>query len=142
MQAVHVILFCFGDKKVGVSNINVTLVVFRCVFKQLTFLNLSGNTALSNDGFLNVLKGLGTILQELDVSACGLSSPLSETILTEIKLLFQNEETLKLQKINLSHNLLDLNDKTKLVDGWNLLCKEGSTVSVNEQMCILCGVVT
>ena len=108
------------------------------------YVNLSGNTALCNKGLLSILRGHLSSLQRLDLSACGLASPLDQKIIDKLKLLSQSSETPQLQELDLSFNHLDCADKKRLAEAWNTRCQGNAAIYTGGagQMCLMCQVAS
>nr|XP_006824749.1 PREDICTED: tonsoku-like protein-like [Saccoglossus kowalevskii] len=87
--------------------------------ESLVSLHLSGNSKVSNYGVQNLLENIQDSfgsLEELDLSGCGLSSPLG-TLLLEAFSKKKNDKPL-LKQLRMPMNGISENDKQNLIDLW------------------------
>ena len=60
-------------------------------------------------------------LQKLNLSACGVTSPLDAMFFDAFKtLVFQNDRESSLTELDLSHNVISVFDKERLAEEWEL----------------------
>ena len=77
-------------------------------------------------------------LQKLNLSACGVQSPLDVTFFDALKsAVCQNDEDSSFTELDLSHNLLSAVDKERLVDEWELNSTGESLSCLKNNLCIL-----
>lgn len=92
-------------------------------------LDLSGNVNITSENLLQFLApATGKSLQHLDLSVCGLTSPLAINFA-------ENPQTLVVSKLlkflNLSHNSIEENDQEKLSQWWNSIWGKHSCVHLD-----------
>ena len=98
---------------------------------NIKHLNLSGNKRLTNDSLLHVLAQM-TSLQFLDLTSCGLTSPLP-TSLGNLHYSFPGN----LKFLNLSNNFLEDDDIIgTLANLWNSRWQEKSQVCMSKSIVI------
>ena len=109
----------------------------------LTVLNLAGNEKLGNkamEALSSVIRqGKAWTVHTLNLSACGITSPLEEETLRALRTLpIGVTEGTGLKELDLSHNSLSLEDKQQLVEEWDM-CSEGKSLSrIEGTLCVLC----
>jgi len=104
---------------------------------KLSSLSLAGNTRISNvgAGSLLIAANSSKALQKLNLSACGVTSPLDAAFFEALKTLtFQNNGSLT--ELDLSHNLISVVDKERLAEEWELNSTGESLSRLKDNLCI------
>ena len=77
-------------------------------------------------------------LHKLNLSACGIKSPLGKTFFDSLKTIAsQNIEEGCLRELNISHNLLSIEDKEQLAEEWSESCTGETSVCLENSLCVL-----
>jgi len=104
---------------------------------KLTSLILAGNGGINTVGTNSLLVAAkdSRTLQKLNLSACGLKSPLDTTFCDCFKTVAsQNFEEGCLRELDISHNLLSVEDKERLAEEWNSSCAGESSVCLENTL--------
>lgn len=83
---------------------------------------------------LTVVKDSRT-LRTLNLSACGVKSPLGATFFDSFRTL-ASQNLGCLNKLDLSHNLLTVTDREQLADKWNSSCSEDNFACLENTLCM------
>lgn len=76
-------------------------------------------------------------LQKLNLSACGVTSPLEATFFDVLKNLgCRNDGETSLTELDLSHNLISVVDKERLAEEWELISTGESLSCLKDNLCI------
>ena len=74
-------------------------------------------------------------LRTLNLSACGVKSPLGVTFFDSFRTLASHNLGC-LNKLDLSHNLLTVTDREQLADKWNSSCSEDNFACLENTLCM------
>lgn len=105
---------------------------------KLSVLTLAGNTdieASSTASLLLAAKDSKT-LHRLNLSACGIKSPLDATFFYSLRTVASKNSNGCLRELDLSHNSLNVEDKQGLEREWLLSCTGESFVSLENSFCL------
>ena len=106
---------------------------------KLSSLTLAGNGRISNVGAGSLLTAAKKTkaLQKLNLSACGVTSPLDAAFFDALKpLICQNDGESSLTELDLSHNLISVVDKDRLREEWELNSTGESSSCLKDNLCI------
>ena len=121
---------------------NLTISFLR-LLKQSTCLltlTLAGNEGLGSAfaASLFALAKESVSLQKLDLSACGVKSPLAGTFFDAVKKCgCERQGNGSLKEVDLSHNLLNTADKHRIAEDWKEFCFGQSFSYLNSSLCLL-----
>ena len=104
---------------------------------KLSSLILTGNTdvgTIEAGSLLTAVKDSRT-LRTLNLSACGVKSPLGVTFFDSFRTL-ASQNLGCLNKLDLSHNLLTVTDREQLADKWNSSCSEDNFACLENTLCM------
>ena len=107
---------------------------------KLSVLTLAGNGGMGTAGTESLLMAAANsrTLHKLNLSACGIKSPLSKTFFDSLKTIAsQNIEEGCLRELNVSYNLLSIEDKEQLAEEWGESCTGESSVCLENSLCVL-----
>lgn len=104
---------------------------------KLSVLILAGNTdieAAITESLLLAAKDSKT-LQRLNLSACGIKSPLDTTFFHSLRTVASNSDGC-LKEVNMSYNNLSVEDKQTLEEDWQSCSSGESSVCLENSLCV------
>ncbi|KAL9976144.1 hypothetical protein ACROYT_G013400 [Oculina patagonica] len=107
---------------------------------KLSSLTLAGNGSINAVGVASLLAAAkdSKTLQKLNLSACGVKSPLDVTFFDALKsAVSQNDGESSFTELDLSHNLISGVDKERLAEEWDVKFAGENLSCVKNNLCIL-----
>ena len=107
---------------------------------KLSILILAGNESIGSAGVESLLTAAkdSQIVQKLNLSTCGVKSPLDETFFDALKTaVSQSDRESSLAELDLSHNQISVVDKERLAEEWDLRCTGESLTCLKNNLCML-----
>ena len=102
-------------------------------------MTLAGNGGIATVGTESLLMAAkdSKTLHKLDLSACGVKSPLHAAFFDSFKTVASRKNAEGcLRELDLSHNLLSVEDKERLVEEWDSNCRGESLACVENTLCV------
>ena len=105
---------------------------------NLSVLVLAGNTAIEASSTATLLLAAkdSKTLHTLNLSACGIKSPLDTTFFHSLRTAASKTSSSYLRELDLSHNSLNVEDKQGLEREWLSSCTGESCVSLENSFCL------
>ena len=105
---------------------------------NLSVLVLAGNTAIEASSTATLLLAAkdSKTLHTLNLSACGIKSPLDITFFHSLRTAASKTSSSCLRELDLSHNSLNVEDKQGLEREWLSSCTGESFVSLENSFCL------
>lgn len=107
---------------------------------KLSSLTLAGNGSINAVGVASLLSAAkdSKTLQKLNLSACGVKSPLDVSFFDALKsAVSQNDRESSFTELDLSHNLISVVDKERLAEEWDVKFAGESLSCLKNNLCIL-----
>lgn len=107
---------------------------------KLSSLTLAGNGNIGTDGAESLIVAAkdNKTLQKLNLSACGVKSPLDVTFFDALgHTVSQIDGESSFAELDLSHNLISFVDKERLAKEWDLKSSGESSSCLQNNLCIL-----
>ncbi|XP_068698694.1 tonsoku-like protein isoform X1 [Montipora foliosa] len=120
-----------------IGNDGITMLLRLLKDSKLSILILAGNTdieAAITESLLLAAKDSKT-LQRLNLSACGIKSPLDTTFFDSLRTVASNSDGC-LKEVNMSYNNLSVEDKKTLEEDWQSCSSGESSVCLENSLCV------